>query len=106
VLDALAEQLSLTVDDVELEAFVREQAVAAEETDPDATVARLRAHGAWERLRGDLRLRKALDELAGSVKRIPVELAAAREKLWTPEKEKGGQAVNIWTPGGEEARTA
>jgi trigger factor len=106
VLDALAEQLSLTVDDAELEAFVREQAVAAEETDPDATVARLRAHGAWERLRGDLRLRKALDELAGSVKRIPVELAAAREKLWTPEKEKGGQAVNIWTPGGEEARTA
>jgi trigger factor len=106
VLEALAEQLSLTVADGELETFVREQAAAAEEDDPDATVARLREHGAWERLRGDLRLRKALDELAASVQRIPADLAAAREKLWTPEKEKGGQGVNIWTPGGEEARTA
>ena len=106
VLEALAQELSLTVDDTELEAFVREQAAAAEDEDPDATVRRLREHGAWERLRGDLRLRKALDELAASVKRIPADLAAAREKLWTPEKEKQGAGVNIWTPGGEEARTA
>ena len=106
VLEALAAELGLTVDDDELEAFVREQAAAAEDDDPEATVRRLREHGAWERLRGDLRLRKALDELAGSVKRIPADLAAAREKLWTPEKEKSGAGVNIWTPGGEEARTA
>jgi len=38
------------------------------------------------------------------VKRIPVELAAARDKLWTPEKEKEGTKMNIWTPGSEEAR--
>ena len=37
------------------------------------------------------------------MKRIPVELAAAREKLWTPEKENQQSGVNIWTPGSEEA---
>jgi hypothetical protein len=39
------------------------------------------------------------------VKRIPMELAAAREKLWTPEKEKPATATKLWTPGQEE-RTA
>nr|MBA2615816.1 hypothetical protein [Actinomycetota bacterium] len=104
VLEAVADQLGLEVGDEELEAFVREQAAQAEE-DPDETVGRMREHGAWERLRGDLRLRKALDEVAGGVKRIPVDLAAAREKLWTPEKEKQASGMNIWTPGSEEART-
>jgi len=32
------------------------------------------------------------------------ELAAARDKLWTPEKEKEGTKMNIWTPGSEETR--
>ena len=31
-------------------------------------------------------------------------LANAREKLWTPEKEKGGTGMKIWTPGSEEKR--
>ena len=35
---------------------------------------------------------------------IPVELAQAREKLWTPEKEKGSSGMKIWTPGSEEPR--
>jgi hypothetical protein len=52
-------------------------------------------------LRGDLRMRKALDEVIKGVKRIPVELARAREKLWTPEKEKGPTETKIWTPGSE-----
>jgi len=47
----------------------------------------------------------ALSQLkAADVKRIPVELADAREKLWTPEKEKEGTKMNIWTPGSEETR--
>ena len=45
---------------------------------------------------------KALDEVVSGVGRIPVELAKAREKLWTPEKEKGGSGMKIWTPGSEE----
>jgi trigger factor len=104
VLDAVADAEGVTVNDDELEQFVREQAELAGE-DPDETIRRMRDRGAWERLRSDLRLRKALDAVAGAVKRIPADLAHAREKLWTPEKEKGGAGVNIWTPGSEEART-
>jgi len=82
---------------------IREQAQEAEE-DPDEAVARLREHGAFEQLRGDLRLKKALDEVAVGAKRIPVELARAREKLWTPGKEKGPVETKLWTPGSKEAR--
>ena len=52
----------------------------------------------------EIKAREALDEIVAGVKRIPVELAAARDKLWTPEKEKEGTKMNIWTPGSEEAR--
>ncbi len=104
VLEAAADRLGIEVADAELETFVREQAEASGD-DPDATLASLREHGTIERLRGDLRLRKALDEVAAGVKRIPADLAAAREKLWTPEKEKPQSGMNIWTPGSEEART-
>ena len=48
------------------------------------------ADGRAEQLREDLRLREALDRIVAEVKRIPADLAAAREKLWTPEKEKPG----------------
>ena len=65
-------------------------------------VAQLRESGAYERLREDLRLRAALDRLAAEVKRIPVELADAREKLWTPEKEKPDNSAKLWTPGSKE----
>jgi trigger factor len=104
VLDAAAEKLGIEIPDEELEAFVREQAEAAGD-DPEETLRTVREHGGLERLRGDLRLRRALDEIVAGVKRIPIELAAAREKLWTPEKEKAQSEVNIWTPGSEEART-
>ena len=49
-----------------------------------------------------MRLRSALDRLAADVKRIPVELADAREKLWTPEKEKPENSAKLWTPGSKE----
>ena len=68
----------------------------------DETMARLRETGGYERLREDLRLRSALDRLAGDVKRIPVELAAARESIWTPEKEKPDTSAKLWTPGSKE----
>jgi hypothetical protein len=64
----------------------------------------MRERGGFEQLRGDLRLRKSLDEVVSGVNRIPVELAQAREKLWTPEKEKGSSGMKIWTPGSEEPR--
>jgi trigger factor len=101
VLDAVAAELAIEVADEDVEKLVREEADAGD--DPDETATLLKESGGWERLRSDLRLRNALDAVAGEVKRIPLELAHAREKLWTPEKEKGGTGMKIWTPGSEEA---
>ena len=79
---------------------MREEAEEAGE-DADAVLVAARESGGFEQLRGDLRMRKALDEVVAGVKRIPVELARAREKLWTPEKEKAPTEMKIWTPGSE-----
>jgi trigger factor len=98
VLDALADELGLEVGDEEVEALVREQAEEAGD-DPADVLAAVRERGGFEQLRGDMRLRKALDEVVARAKRIPVELHRAREKLWTPEKEKGPGETTLWTPG-------
>ena len=45
-------------------------------------------------------MRKAVDLLAESAKPIPVAQAEAREKLWTPEKERA-EAGGLWTPGSD-----
>ena len=87
--------------DSEVDALVREQVEDAEEEFEEALV-KLRESGAYERLREDLRLRAALDRLASEVKRIPVELAEARESLWTPEKDKPDTSAKLWTPGSKE----
>ena len=61
---------------------------------------RARRQGAEEALRDDIAMRKAVDLLVENAKPIPAEQAAAREKLWTPEKEAAEQgAGQIWTPG-------
>jgi trigger factor len=99
-LDAVADQLGLEVADEEIEALVRQEAEEAGE-DPDALLVSARESPGFEQLRGDLRMRKALDEVVAGVKRIPVDLARAREKLWTPEKEKAPTEMKIWTPGSE-----
>ncbi|HVM55829.1 MAG TPA: trigger factor [Gaiellaceae bacterium] len=98
VLEAAADELNLTVPDEEVEQVVREQAEALGE-DADATILRLRESGRFESLRDDLRMRDALDRVAAEVERIPKELAAAREAIWTPEKEKAPSDTKLWTPG-------
>ncbi|MGD0715977.1 MAG: trigger factor [Gaiellaceae bacterium] len=98
VLEAAADQLEIVVPDTEVEALVREQADALGE-DADGTMQRLRESGRIETLRDDLRLRNALDRIAAEVKRIPRELAAAREAIWTPDKEKPQVETKLWTPG-------
>ena len=101
VLDAAADKLELEVPDGEVEALVREQATEQGE-DAEEVLRQLRAGRGFERLREDLRLRNALDQIVSEVKRIPVELAAAREKLWTPEKESPETPAKLWTPGSKE----
>jgi len=98
VLEAAAEKLGLTVPDEEIETLVREQAEAMGE-DADQTLLQLRESGRIETLRDDIRMRNALERVASEVKRIPRELAEARDALWTPEKEKQQTDAKLWTPG-------
>ncbi len=60
---------------------------------------RARSQGADEALKEDIAMRKAVDLLVEHAKPIPAEQAAAREKLWTPEREREQAAGRIWTPG-------
>ncbi len=101
VLEAVADQEHIAVSDEEVEALVREQSEDGDEG-AEETLSQLRETGNYERLRDDLRLRVALDRLAAGVKRIPVELAQARESIWTPEQEKPATAAKLWTPGSKE----
>jgi FKBP-type peptidyl-prolyl cis-trans isomerase (trigger factor) len=98
VLEAAADKLGIVVDDERVESLVREQAELAGD-DADAQLERLRENGRFEQLREDLRLRDALDRVASEVKRIPRELADAREQIWTPDKEKQQPETKLWTPG-------
>jgi len=97
VLDAVADQLGIDVPDAEVEELVREQAEALGD-DADEMLAALRESGRFESLREDLRLRKALDQVAGEVKRIPLAQAEAREAIWTPDKENPPTETKLWTP--------
>ena len=99
-LDAVADALEIELGEAEVEELVRREAEEAGE-DPDALLVAAREGGGFEQLRGDLRMRKALDEVVAGVERIPIDLARAREKLWTPEKENAPTEMKIWTPGSE-----
>jgi len=97
VLEALADRLGIEVADEQVLELIREQAEEGE--DPSEVLEQLRHSGRLETLREDLRLRDALDRLVADVKPIAVELADAREKLWTPDKEKAPSEQKLWTPG-------
>ena len=104
-LEAAADKLGLDVTDDDLRAFIREQAEAENDdgdADVDKVVDQVMADGRAEQFRDDIRLREALDRIASEVKRIPLDLALAREKLWTPGQEKPAGAAKLWTPGQEE----
>jgi trigger factor len=69
---------------------------------PEKLLASLRETGRDSLLRSEVRLRKAADVIADSAKPIPAEQAAARDKLWTPEKEQAeseAAEAGLWTPG-------
>src|SRR5919205_20246 len=97
VLEAAADRLGIQVTDEELEDELR-----LRYEDADEAIPQLRESGRWEQERESLRLARALDRVASEVQRIPADLAAAREKLWTPEKERDQQATTLWTPASKE----
>jgi trigger factor len=102
-LEALAEQAGIEVSDDDVRQYLREEAGNAGEEDADGLIEDVWAHGQQESIREDLRLRAALDRLVADVKPIAPDLAAAREKLWTPDKEKAEASTKLWTPGGKES---
>jgi trigger factor len=97
-LEAVADKLGIEVSDDEVKELIREQAEAAGEA-ADDLIEDLWQHGRHEDLREDLRMRAALDRVAAEVKPIPMEQAAARDAIWTPDKEKPEQETKLWTPG-------
>jgi trigger factor len=101
VLEAVADKLGLEVSDAEIDELIREQAELAGD-DPDEAVRKVLGSGRQEVLRSDLRLRKALDRVAAEAKRVPAEVARAREEIWTPDKETSPTETKLWTPGSKE----
>ena len=102
-LEALAERAGIEISDDDVRAYIREEAESAGEDDAEGVVEDVWAHGQQESIREDLRLRAALDRLAADVEPIAPELADAREKLWTPDKEKSPGDTKLWTPGSKES---
>jgi trigger factor len=101
VLEAVADKLGLEVTDAEIEELIRGQADAHGDEADDAIKRVFESDGA-EALRGDLRLRKALDHVAAEVQRVDAEVARARESIWTPDKESSPTETKLWTPGSKE----
>jgi trigger factor len=93
VLEAVADKLGIQVSDDDIRAELRE----AGETDED--IEQFVAEGGADRVRDDIRLKKALDRVAAEVQPIAPELHEAREAIWTPEQEQAATEQKIWTPG-------
>jgi trigger factor len=97
VLEAVADRLGIEVSDEEVD-----EAFRARFDEPDRVIEQARAAGVYETERESIRLGRALDRVAGEVQRIPPEQAAAREAIWTPDKEKPAAETKLWTPGSKE----
>lgn len=97
VLAAIAEAEAIEVSDEEM-AEALEHTAEHERTTPAKLLERLRENGRDVLVREDIRARKAIDVVAESAQPIPIEQAEAREKIWTPEKEREA-AGSLWTPG-------
>ncbi|HEY1358059.1 MAG TPA: trigger factor [Thermoleophilaceae bacterium] len=106
VLAAIVAQEGIEVSDDELMDTLREAAVAQGANQPPSEkslqrqLKKAKAQGTDEALREDIAMRKAVDLLVESASPISVDQAKARDKLWTPEKdrEEAGSG-EIWTPG-------
>ena len=99
VLEAVADAEDIEVSDDELLEVI-ERSAEREGAKPEKLLARLKESGRDVALRRELRLRKAVDVVAGSATPIEAGTAAAREKIWTPDKQRSEQgSAQLWTPG-------
>ncbi len=97
VLAAIAEAEAIEVSEEEMVEALAHTA-EHERTTPEKLLERLRENGRDAMVREDIAVRKAIDLVAESAKPIPLEQAEAREKIWTPEKEKEEKPSELWTP--------
>jgi trigger factor len=113
VLAAIAEAEEIDVSDEEMVEALAHTA-EHERITPEKLLDRLRENGRDAMVREDIAVRKAIDLVADSAKPIPLEQAEAREKIWTPDEEHGGdtrreqqvsdasekdKSSELWTPG-------
>jgi len=95
VLEATVDKLGIEVTDDEIREQLREQG------EDDKDIDEFMEAGGADRVRNDLRMKKAVDRIASEVKPIAPELAEAREAIWTPDKGEppAGKETKLWTPG-------
>lgn len=98
VVESIAEAESIAVSDEEVEEQIRSDAEASERSYDDLRADIDRVDG-FERLREDMTLRRAVDVIVDGAVPIEAGQAEAREKLWTPDKERGTEEKTLWTPG-------
>ena len=96
ILEAVADKLGLDVTDDDIREELRSAGEAEEEID------KFIEQGGADRVRDDIRLKKALDRIAAEVKPIAPELHEARESIWTPGQEQPTEPAKLWTPGSKE----
>jgi trigger factor len=97
VLESIADKLGIQVSDEDVDESFR-----ARFEEPEKVIDQAREAGAYETERETIRLARALDRVAAEVERIAPEQAAAREAIWTPDKEKPTTDTKLWTPGSKE----
>ena len=97
VLAAVVEAEGIAPSDDEVREALEPSAERAGRT-VDELFEQLRSGDRLERLREDVASRQAVELLVREAKPISVEQAQARDKLWTPGKEKES-AGQLWTPG-------
>jgi trigger factor len=100
LLEAAADQLGITVTDEDVDASFRDRFDEA-----DDVIAQAREAGVYESEREAMRLARALDQITAEVEKVAPEQAAAREAIWTPDKEKPKTETKLWTPGSKEPAT-
>ena len=83
------------------------RAAERERAKPEKLLERLEKSGRDVPIRREIRLRKAVDLMVESAEAIDAEQAKARDKIWTPDKqrkEKG--SAQLWTPESRRAKAS
>jgi trigger factor len=98
VLEAVADAEDIEATDEELiEALA--SVAERERTKPEKVLDRLEKSGRDLPIRREIRLRKAVDLLVENANAIEPDKAKARDKIWTPEKQRKEEgSAQLWTP--------